>query len=279
MFKGGFEKAVVALLDNGAKVQGPAVAKYVDRLRRAHPDESPAQIVDRLERQYLTTVTGSGTAVGATAAVPGVGTVASLAAMSAETAFFLEASAVFTLAVAAVHGIAPEDGERRRALVLAVVLGESGMQIVEQNVGRSAQNWGTLLANRIPGIRGMNDSLLKRFVVQFIAKRSVLMVGKVIPAGIGAAIGGFGNRSLGKTIISNARGAFGAAPLSWGPGQKHAGITTDGGTGKTTDGSAGKTTDGSAGMTGTDGHAGTDGRGMVIDVDPLPAPNDSTGPR
>ncbi|KZM71470.1 hypothetical protein [Nocardia terpenica] len=44
MFKGGFEKAVVALLDNGAKVQGPAVAKYVDRLRRAHPEESPAQI-------------------------------------------------------------------------------------------------------------------------------------------------------------------------------------------------------------------------------------------
>ncbi|WP_231951256.1 hypothetical protein [Nocardia terpenica] len=276
MFKGGFEKAVVALLDNGAKVQGPAVAKYVDRLRRAHPEESPAQIVDRLERQYLTTVTGSGTAVGATAAVPGVGTVASLAAMSAETAFFLEASAVFTLAVAAVHGIAPEDAERRRALVLAVVLGESGMQIVEQNVGRSAQNWGTLLANRIPGIRGMNDSLLKRFVVQFIAKRSVLMVGKVIPAGIGAAIGGFGNRSLGKTVIANARGAFGAAPLSWDPGQKHAGITTDGSAGMTTDGSAGKTTDGSAGKT-TDGSAGR--RGMVIDVDPLPAPNDSTGPR
>ncbi len=215
MFKTGLEKAVVSLLDNGSQLQAPAVAKYVERLRRAHPGESPAQIVERLERQYLTTVTGSGTAVGATAAIPGIGTITSIAAMGAETAFFLEASAVFTLAVAAVHNIAPEDAERRRALVLAVVLGESGMEIVEKSVGHSAKNWGTLLANRIPGLSSMNDSLLKRFVVQFLAKRSALMVGKVIPAGIGAAIGGFGNRALGKTVIANAHGAFGSAPQSW----------------------------------------------------------------
>ncbi|WP_024799931.1 hypothetical protein [Nocardia sp. BMG51109] len=215
MFKGGAEKAVRALLDNGAQLQAPAVAKYVDRFRRAHPDESPAQILERLERMYLTTVTGSGTAVGATAAVPGVGTVTSLAAMSAETTFFLEASAVFTLAVAAVHGIAPDDKERRRALVLAVVLGESGMEIVENSVGHSAKNWGMLLADQIPGIRNMNDSLMKRFVVQFIAKRSALMFGKVLPAGIGAAIGGYGNRMIGKTTIANARSAFGPAPANW----------------------------------------------------------------
>ncbi|RDI53104.1 hypothetical protein [Nocardia mexicana] len=215
MFKGGAEKAVKALLDNGAQLQAPAVAKYVDRFRRTHPDESPAQIIERIERIFLTTVTGSGTAVGATAAVPGVGTVASLAAMSAETTFFLEASAVFTLAVAAVHGIAPDDKERRRALVLAVVLGESGMQIVEKNVGHSAKNWGSLLANQIPGIRNMNESLMKRFIVQFIAKRSALMFGKVLPAGIGAAVGGFGNRAIGKHTIANARQAFGPAPLTW----------------------------------------------------------------
>ncbi|MFI5777847.1 hypothetical protein [Nocardia sp. NPDC051570] len=215
MFKTGLEQAVVSLLDNGAQLQAPAVAKYVDRLRRAHPEESPAQLIERLERQYLTTVTGSGTAVGATAAIPGVGTLTSIAAMGAETAFFLEASAVFTLAVAAVHGIAPEDSERRRALVLAVVLGESGMEIVEKSVGHSAKNWGSLLATRVPGIRGMNDSLLKRFMVQFLAKRSALMVGKIIPAGIGAAIGGFGNRALGRSVIANAQGAFGAAPPSW----------------------------------------------------------------
>ncbi|WP_330185266.1 hypothetical protein OHB26_17765 [Nocardia sp. NBC_01503] len=215
MFKAGLEKAVVSLLDNGAQVQAPAVAKYVGKLRDSHPGETPAQIISRIEKLYLTAVTGSGTAVGATAAVPGVGTMASIAAMSAETAFFLEASAVYTLAVAAVHGVAPEDNERRRALVLAVVMGESGMEIVQKSVGSSAKNWGTLLAGKIPGISGMNDTLLKRFVMQFLAKRSALMVGKIIPAGIGAAIGGFGNRALGHGVVDNSRKAFGAPPRTW----------------------------------------------------------------
>ncbi|QLY32861.1 hypothetical protein [Nocardia huaxiensis] len=215
MFKTGLEKAVVQLLDNGSQLQAPAVAKYVEKMRKSHPGESPAQIITRIEKLYLNTVTGSGTAVGAAAAVPGVGTIASVAAMSAETAFFLEASALYTLAVAAVHGVAPEDKERRRALVLAVVLGESGMEIVQKSVGSSAKNWGNLMANKIPGISSMNDSLLKRFLVQFVTKRAALMVGKVIPAGIGAAIGGFGNRALGHKLIDNSRRAFGAPPVTW----------------------------------------------------------------
>ncbi len=209
------EKTVRALLDNGARLQAPAVAKNVARMRRAHPGESPGQIIERLEKLYLTTVTGSGTAVGATAAVPAVGTLTAITAVGAETTFFLEASAVYTLAVAAVHGIAPDDAERRRALVLAVVLGESGMQIVEKNLGKSAQNWGQLLAGRIPGITSLNEALMRRFVLRFLAERSPMMFGKVLPAGIGAAIGGFGNRQLGKRTIGNARQAFGPAPLVW----------------------------------------------------------------
>ncbi|MFD0363886.1 hypothetical protein ACFQZZ_20745 [Nocardia sp. GCM10030253] len=215
MFKGAFEKTVVELLDSGSRLQAPAVAKYVDRLRRSHPTESPAQIIERLEKQYLLAVTGSGGAVGATAAVPGVGTIAAIAAVSAETTFFMEASAVFTLAVAAVHGVSPGDKEQRRALVLAVVLGDTGMEIVEKTVGHSAKNWGTVFANRIPGLSSMNDSLLKRFIIRFITKRAALMAGKIVPAGIGAVIGGVGNRALGKTTINNARKAFGPAPVVW----------------------------------------------------------------
>ncbi|MGQ4616324.1 hypothetical protein [Nocardia sp. R7R-8] len=226
MLKGAFEKTVIELLDTGSRLQAPAVAKYVDRIRRSHPDESPAQIIDRLEKQYLLAVTSSGGAVGATAALPGVGTVAAIAAVSAETTFFMEASAVFTLAVAAVHGVTPEDREQRRALVLAVVLGESGMEIVQKSVGTSAKNWGTAFANRIPGLSSMNDSLLKRFIIRFITKRAALMAGKVLPAGIGAVIGGAGNRALGKATITNARKAFGPPPATW-PVDRHLVVEAD----------------------------------------------------
>lgn len=214
---GRVEQVVVSLLDNGSKLQGPAVAKYVERVRRAHPGESPQQIVERMERMFLTAVTGSGGAVGAAAAVPGIGTVGSIAAVGAESVFFLEACALLTLAVASVHGISVQQHEQRRALVLAVALGTSGMEIVEKAVGVTTKNWGSLITNRIPAptMAGMNQSLLRKFVTKYAARRSALILGKLVPAGIGAAIGGAGNRSIGKGVINNARDAFGPAPVSW----------------------------------------------------------------
>ncbi len=211
------ESAIASLLDNGTRLQGPAVETYVSRLRRAHPDETPQQIVERLERMFLTAVTGSGGAVGAAAAVPGIGTAGSIAAVSAETAFFLEASALFTLAVASVHGIPVENHERRRALVLSVALGSAGMEIVEKAVGTTTKNWGLLLSGKLPAqtMTGMNQTLLRTFVTKYAAKRSALILGKLVPAGIGAAIGSMGNRTIGKGVVANARDAFGPAPAHW----------------------------------------------------------------
>lgn len=214
---GRIEKILVAVLDNGSRLQAPAVAKYVNHVRRSHPDETPAQIVTRMEKMFLLAVTGSGSAVGATAAVPGVGTVASIAAVGAESAFFLEASALLTLAVASVHGISVENHQQRRALVLAVALGESGMEIVQKVTGVTAKNWGTAITSKIPGstMRGMNSTLVRKFVTKYAAKRSALILGKLIPAGIGAVIGGAGNRVIGKGVVKNAREAFGPAPTRW----------------------------------------------------------------
>ncbi|MFE9785425.1 hypothetical protein ACFYO7_08595 [Nocardia salmonicida] len=215
MFKNAIEKAVVDVLDTGSKLQAPAVRRYVEFLRERHPGENPAQIVARLEKQYLLAVTGSGAAVGATAAVPGIGTIAALGAVSAETVFFMEASALFTLAQAAVHGIEPADKEARRALVLAVVLGDAGMAIVQKGLSTQSKNWAGKLAGSVPGLGAINSKLLQQFMKRFITKRVALMAGKVLPAGIGAAIGGAGNRALGKVTIENAHKAFGPAPARW----------------------------------------------------------------
>ena len=59
-----------SVIDRAARLQAPAVAKYVASLRADHPDEMPSQIIERLEKRYLNAVTGSGGAVGAAAAVP-----------------------------------------------------------------------------------------------------------------------------------------------------------------------------------------------------------------
>ncbi|HUO41065.1 MAG TPA: hypothetical protein VMU34_25915, partial [Mycobacterium sp.] len=52
------------ILERGSRVQAPAIQTYLQRLRRAHPDASPTEIIIKLEKRYLAAVTASGAAVG-----------------------------------------------------------------------------------------------------------------------------------------------------------------------------------------------------------------------
>lgn len=206
-----------SVIDRAARLQAPAVAKYVASLRADHPDESPAQIIERLEKRYLLTVTGTGGAAGATAAVPGVGTLAAIGTIGAETVVFMEASALYALAVAEVYGISPEDRELRKALVLTAVLGEAGLGALRATVGAKNASLMNLKKNptQLPGLGNLNKQLMKMFSRRFLAKKSPLILGKLLPAGIGAVVGAGGNRVLGKGVIKNSRTAFGPVPTTW----------------------------------------------------------------
>ncbi|WP_280233851.1 hypothetical protein [Nocardia cyriacigeorgica] len=205
------DKGVVSALDRAAYAQAPVVAKYAEWVRGRHPEESAEQIVGRLERHYLIAVTVSGVSVGLSAAVPGVGTVVALFATGADTLVFLEASSVLTTGAAAVYEMTPDEVLDGR-LVSAVVLGQAGTKALGQTAGHAAGKWADALGNWIPGLNRMDDSPMKRFLVQYLVKRGVLMFGKVIPAGIGAVIGGVGNNALGRTVIANLHGTLGPAP-------------------------------------------------------------------
>jgi hypothetical protein len=106
-------RALAHIIERSSKIQGPAAAAYVERLRRADPGADPAVIVLKLEKRYLAAVTASGAAVGSAAVLPGIGTLAALSAAAGETAVFLEATAFFALAMAAVYGVSAENRERR----------------------------------------------------------------------------------------------------------------------------------------------------------------------
>ncbi|HEY6423862.1 MAG TPA: hypothetical protein VIY28_11555 [Pseudonocardiaceae bacterium] len=73
-------------IDKAIKIQHAVVANHVQRVRRRRPDADSAEIIAALEKHYLATLTGTGAAVGAAAAVPGVGAVAALALIAADTA-------------------------------------------------------------------------------------------------------------------------------------------------------------------------------------------------
>lgn len=207
------------VIERSERVQGPAVRAYVERLRHSEPGTSPAQVVAKLERRYLAAATASGAAVGATAAVPAIGTLLALSAVAGETAVFLEATAFFVLAVAEVHGIPVDNRERRRALVLAVLVGDEGKGAVADLLGsgRTSGAWLTegTAALPLPAVSELNSRLLRYFVKRFTLRRGALEFGKLLPVGLGAVIGALGNRMMGKKIIGNARKAFGPAADRW----------------------------------------------------------------
>lgn len=207
------------IIEGSARVQAPAVKAYVNRLRSASPDATPADIVQRLEKHYTAASMASGAAVGSAAAFPGIGTLAAMSAVAGETVVFLEATSLFVLATAEVYGIPAEHRERRRALVLAVLVGEDSKRAIADLIGpgRTSGAWISDGAATLPlpAVSQLNNRLLKYFVKRYALKRGALAFGKILPVGIGAVVGGVGNRMMSKKIVANAREAFGNPPARW----------------------------------------------------------------
>jgi hypothetical protein len=208
-------------VDRMLAVQRPVVLAHIRSIRRSKPQATPAEVVRILERRYLAAVTTGGALVGATSAIPAVGTIASIALSTAETAGFLEASALFSQSVTEVHGIAVTDPERARTLVMTMILGGAGSELVEQLAGevvgvgpaRSAF-WGELVTKNIPksAVGGIFRRMRSFFLKKFAASEGASIIGRAIPFGIGAVIGGAGNHFLGRRVVASSRTAFGPAP-------------------------------------------------------------------
>ncbi|KQQ94550.1 hypothetical protein ASF62_10775 [Leifsonia sp. Leaf325] len=212
---------LVRTIDFGLGVQRPAVLAHIRSIRRRNPDATPAQLVRILERRYMAATTTGGAAVGATAVVPGIGTGMTIVLSGVETAGFLEATALYAQSVAEVHGIAVADPDRARALIMTMMLGSEGSNLVRQLAGqvsgggavRSAY-WGELVTANLPRalVGPLADKLKSMFLRKFVVGAGASVFSKAIPFGIGAVIGGVGNRIVSGRVVQSSRLAFGMPP-------------------------------------------------------------------
>ncbi|UFU03967.1 hypothetical protein LQF12_05040 [Ruania suaedae] len=203
-----------SFIDAVATLPSAQVRRYVDGLRASHPDAGPQELIALMKRRYLFAVSTSGGAVGAVAAFPVVGTGVALALTAGQVATFVGASAALCLAVADVHGIATDDVARRRALLLTTLLGENGPELLEAQLGLSTATWAQVLLTRLPvaTVKTVNKTLRGRMAKAVVTKGSTVMLGRLMPFGIGAAIGFVGGRVMGKSLIEGLDAAFGPAP-------------------------------------------------------------------
>lgn len=210
-------KALVKVgLGKALEAQYPLAVDNVARLRRVHPDKSPSELIAYMNRVYVAAVATTGAGAGASAIVPN-GLVQVPVAL-AEMLTFLEASVLYTLSVAEVYGLNTEDIERRRALVTAVLIGDSAAtKILDPLIEHTAPHWGRKIVQAIPmpAINKANKVLGHHFVTKYGTKTGALVLGKQIPMFIGVGIGAGGNSLFGWFIVRAARKLLGDPPELW----------------------------------------------------------------
>ena len=211
-------RAFIGAVDKAVQLQTSTIRTYVDWLRRQNPDATPAEIQKLMDKHLKNTVTGTGAGVGAAAAVPGIGLFSGAAAVAGESVLFLDLAAFYAVASAYLRGEDISDPERRRALVLSLLMGTKGLAIVDAMLGDDA--------GKIPG-----KSTLAKFsgptlantnsVLERIATRSMrktlrrAWLGKLMPLGIGAIAGTTANRKLADGVIDNVQSGLSAMPAAF----------------------------------------------------------------
>lgn len=215
-------------------VQHPVVIDYLKSLRREKPDATPAQILKMLEKRYVTTVTLTSTGVGASAAIPAVGIPIALGLGVADLLFFYETSALYVLAAAELHGIEVKDAQRARPLVFGMLLGKKSQNKVSKivlqasgagsvdtarkvalgTVGKALpKGWGEVLTQQLPdSALAPLATVLARQALKAGGKVGARTLGKVLPFGVGAVLGGVGSFTFGRDVVKAAHIAFPTPP-------------------------------------------------------------------
>lgn len=218
------EDWLVRQLDRVLRTQRPAATAMARRMRQQNPSATPGQLIGAAERWYRRATMGTGAGVGAAAVVPGVGTATGIALVGAEIVGFFELTALYALTVAEFSGDATDDPDRARTLVMGIMMGEQGRTLVMEFARAKTPAammktpfWGDLVTQAMPALAvgELGERMRSVFVRQFTNRQMKGAFGKIIPFGIGAAVGAFGNRALANEVIRSARIAFGDIPAQF----------------------------------------------------------------
>ncbi len=206
--------AVERAIDKALDIPARSIEERVARMRRDRPGASTAELVEMAANRFRTESGLTSGAVGASAALPAVGTGTATALTVGQTAVFLASAVSYVLTVAELQGLRVVTPERRRALVVSALLGREGSEAIQGSLGLSTLYWAAqcLAQMPLPTVRSVNSRLAKHMAKRTAARTGLLALGRLVPFGIGAAIGWSGGRALANQVIEGVHAALGPAP-------------------------------------------------------------------
>ena len=209
--RSGRSTALERALDKAIAIPAARIEERVARMRRDRPGADAAELVEMAASRFRRDAGLSSGAVGASAAIPAISTGAAAALTVGQSAAFIASAVTYVLTVAEIQGVHVVDTERRRALVLSSLLGKEGSEAVQGQLGLSSMFWAAqlLMQMPLPSVKSINAHLIKRVAKRSAAKGGALALGRLLPFGIGAAIGWKGGRALANQVIEGAQAALG----------------------------------------------------------------------
>ncbi len=204
-------------LDRAVTLSRPVVLRHLAQTRRSRPDAAPAAVVSALGKRFTAAVATTGAMSGAAAAAPAVALPASLTLALMDGGAFTVAAGLYVFSLAEIHGVPVHDLERRRTLLLGILLGDTGSRTINEMAARTGQRWAGHLVSAVPTstLKQINKVLGRNFVTRYGTRQGILVLGKQVPFGVGGAIGGAGNAVLSRLTIKASSRAFGPAPTQW----------------------------------------------------------------
>ena len=204
---------IEAAVDKAIAIPASRITERVARMRRDRPGADTAELVMLAADRFRNEAGLSSGAVGASAALPSICTASAAALTVGQTAVFIGSAVTYVLTVAELQGLRVVEPEKRRALVLSALLGREGSEAVQGQLGLASLFWAAqaLAQMPIPTAKSINAQLAKRLAKRAAAKGGAIALGRLLPLGIGAAIGYSGGRALANQVIEGAQAALGPA--------------------------------------------------------------------
>lgn len=198
-------------------IDAAAVRRWDDALRRAGRTTGPIENrVEAITEWFTLELTAVGAAAGGVAAMPGVGTVASLAASAADVTWTTTRAAEVVMAMGAVHGhVEASEAERRAWIISVLAFGpEAPAELARIRAQVEAEEARAKARGRLSGgsLAALNQGMVRSVVTKWLLKKLATSIGKALPFGIGAAVGGVANRASARTIAHHAAHLFSTLP-------------------------------------------------------------------
>ncbi|MHA7291279.1 hypothetical protein ACX80V_16725 [Arthrobacter sp. MDT3-24] len=200
-------------IDTTVKKHQPFAEYEVARLRRVNRDKSPAELLDHVTKHYLRNARSIGKAAGRAAAAQGAPV-----RSTADSDEFKQVSALHVLKVAEIHGLDPEDFERRSQLVEAVLNADMfSRAATSEPVRRTVKYLAKTAVDRIPmtaikaanGILGHHRYLTKR------GKLGVVILDELLFDALRLGVGAGGYHLSGGYVIWVANRILDPLPATW----------------------------------------------------------------